>query len=126
MGDRDKTVYAKCSYILDELGMEAKAINLSNLKEETEKITAICETWQQYLASERFGEDDEDKFTDLDDYFNEIKRSASLILTLPKDKEIIRQYGIKLCSYARQKADIILDTKYVEDKPADDWLDRMI
>lgn len=124
--NRDKTVYANCSNVLAELAMEAKAINLSNLNVEAEKIIAICETWKQYLATERISEDDEEKFNDLEEYFTEIKRSASLILTLPKDKETIRQYGIKLCSYARQKATIILDTKFIEKSSSDDWLDRMI
>lgn len=124
--NRDNTVYANCSNVLSELAMEAKSINLSNLNVEAEKIIAICETWKQYLATERVSEDDEEKFNDLDEYFNEIKRSALVILTLPKEKEIIRQYGIKLCSYARQKADIILDTKFQEKSSSDDWLDRMI
>lgn len=124
--NRDNTVYANCSNVLSELAMEAKSINLSNLNVEAEKIIAICETWKQYLATERVSEDDEEKFNDLDEYFNEINRSALVILTLPKEKEIIRQYGIKLCSYARQKADIILDTKFQEKSSSDDWLDRMI
>lgn len=124
--NRDNTVYANCSNVLSELAMEAKSINLSNLNVEAEKIIAICETWKQYLATERVSEDDEEKFNDLDEYFNEIKRSALVILTLPKEKKIIRQYGIKLCSYARQKADIILDTKFQEKSASDDWLDRMI
>lgn len=124
--NRDNTVYANCSNVLSELAMEAKSINLSNLNVEAEKIIAICETLKQYLATERVSEDDEEKFNDLDEYFNEIKRSALVILTLPKEKEIIRQYGIKLCSYARQKADIILDTKFQEKSSSDDWLDRMI
>ena len=124
--NRDNTVYANCSNVLSELAMEAKSINLSNLNIEAEKIIAICETWKQYLATEMVSEDDEEKFNDLDEYFNEIKRSALLILTLPKEKETIRQYGIKLCSYARQKSDIILDTKFQEKSSSDDWLDRMI
>lgn len=126
MEERDKIVYSKCADTLDSIGVEAKRISLSNLKKATEKITAMCETEKLYLATERNGDDEEDKFEEVDGYFNEIKKSASLILKLPLNKDIIRQYGIKLCSYARQKATIIRDTHLKDKEIFDDWLDRMI
>lgn len=126
MGDREKVVYANCADRLDDIGREAKRITLSNLKSENDKITAMCETSFQYLATERSGDEDEGKFEDVEGYFGEIKRSATLSLQLPKENEITRQYANKLCSYARDKATLIRETYLVDTRREDDWLDRMI
>lgn len=126
MEEREKVVYANCADRLDDIAREAKRITLSNLKSENDKITAMCETSLQYLATERSGEEDEGKFEDVEGYFSEIKRSATLSLQLPKENEITRQYANKLRSYARDKATLIRETYLVDTRREDDWLDRMI
>lgn len=126
MREREKIVYANCSDRLDDIAREAKRITLTNLKSETEKITAMCETGLQYLDTERSCEDDEGKFEDIEGYFEEIKRSANLSLQLPKENDITRQYANKLRTYAREKATILRETYLVDNRSVDDWLDRMI
>ena len=124
MEDREKVVYAKCADYLDVIARVAKCIYFDNFKQASEILLSTIETVKHYLATERISQEDveSEKYSDAENIFNEIGESVKTISSYPnKSRSLIRQFGIKLNGYAREKATVMRDEKLVDTKDEDDW-----